>query len=148
MLQLYYTLGSPPSRAALMMIRILGLEVDVKKVDLLKGEQKTPEFLKLNPMHQLPVLVDGDFVVTESRAILAYLVNSRKPGSSWYPADPKARAHIDQLLHFEAVNFFELAAGILVRKHSLSLFANRVVFLSSAHQLASNFLLWRDERSS
>lgn len=148
MLQLYYTLGSPPSRAALMMIRILGLEVDVKKVDLLKGEQKTPEFLKVNPMHQVPALVDGDFVVTESRAILAYLVNSRKPGSSWYPADPKTRAHIDQLLHFEAVNFFELAAGILVRKHSLSLFTIRVVFLSPAHQLASNFLLRRDERSS
>lgn len=115
MLQLYYTSGSPPSRAVLMMIRILGLEVEVKKVDLMKGEQNSPEFLKINPMHQVPALVDGDFIVTESRAILAYLVNSTKPGSNWYPSDAKTRAVIDQLLFFDAISFFELAAGILVR---------------------------------
>lgn len=115
MLQLYYTLGSPPSRACLQIIRILGLEVEVKNLDLLKGEQLAPEYLKINPMHQVPALVDGDFVVTESRAIMAYLVNSRSPGSNLYPTDPKIRAIIDQRLYFDAINFFELAAGILVR---------------------------------
>lgn len=47
MLQLYYTGGSPPSRAVLHTIRVLGLEVEVKNVDLLKGENKTEEFLKV-----------------------------------------------------------------------------------------------------
>lgn len=116
MLQLYYTLGSPPSRAVLQTIRILGLSVEVKTVDLMKGENLSPEFLKLNPLHQVPVLVDGDFVVTESRAIMAYLVNSRKPGSDLYPSDAKKRAVVDQRLYFECNNFFELVASILVRE--------------------------------
>lgn len=117
MLQLYYTAGSPPSRAVLQTIRILGLDVEVKNLDLMKGENKTPEYLKINPMHQIPALVDGDFIVTESRAIMTYLVNSRKPGSDLYPSDPKKRALIDQRLYFDAINFFELAAAILVRKY-------------------------------
>lgn len=109
-------MGSPPSRAVLQTIRILGLDVEVTNVDLMQGENKSPEYLKLNPMHQVPVLVDGDFVLTESRAIMAYLVNSYKPGSNLYPIDPKKRALIDQRLYFDCVNFFELAASILVRR--------------------------------
>lgn len=116
MLQLYYASGSPPSRAVLQVFRILGLEVEVKTLDLLKREHLTPEFLKINPMHQVPTLVDGDFVVVESRAIMTYLVNSRKPGSELYPSDPRARALVDQRLYFDAINFFELAASILVNK--------------------------------
>ena len=117
MLELYYASGSPPSRAVLQVIRILGLEVEVKNIDLLKKrEQMTPEYLKLNPVHQVPTLIDGDLVVSESRAIMAYLVNSRKPGSDLYPTNPKVRALIDQRLYFEAINFFELAASILVRE--------------------------------
>lgn len=117
MLQLYYTVASPPSRAALHVIRILGLEVDVKNVDLAeKKEQLSPEYLKINPMHQVPVLVDGNFILAESRAIMAYLVNSRKSGHELYPTDPKVRALIDQRLYFDCVNFFELAASIVVSK--------------------------------
>lgn len=115
MLQLYYNPGSPPSRAVLQVIRILGLEVEVKTIDLLKTrENLSPEFLKINPMHQVPALVDGDFVLTESRAIMTYLVNSRKPGHELYPTDPKVRALIDQRLYFDAINVFELAASIVV----------------------------------
>lgn len=54
-----------------MTIRNLGLEVDIEEIDLAKNEQNKPEFLKLNPAHQVPVLVDNDFVVTESRSIQA-----------------------------------------------------------------------------
>lgn len=116
MLQLYYASGSPPSRAVLQTIRVLGLAVEIKTVDLMKGENLTAEFLKLNPIHQVPVLVDGDFVLSESRAIMAYLVNSHKPGSDLYSEDPMKRALVDQRLYFDCVNFFELAASILVRK--------------------------------
>lgn len=78
-MKLYYSIASPPSQAVLMTIRNLDLEVEIENVNLLAGEHMTPEFLKLNSLHQVPVLVDGNFVLTESRAILAYLVNSRKP---------------------------------------------------------------------
>lgn len=83
---------SPTARAVHMLAKQLELDFDVNEIDLLDGEQLKEEFLKLNPVHQVPVLVDGDFVLSESRAIMACLVNTRKPGSDLYPSDPKARA--------------------------------------------------------
>lgn len=114
-LKFYHAIGSPPSRGCLMLIRKLALNAEVKLVNLAAGEQNDPEFLKLNPMHQVPVLVDGDFVLSESRAILAYLVNSRQPGSSLYPTDPQARAVVDQRLYYDATVVFESNAQIIVR---------------------------------
>lgn len=102
---LYFTSGSPPSRAVLFLIRYLNIDVEVKNVNLLQGEQHSNEFLKLNPAHEVPTLVDGDFVLTESRAILAYLINSRKSGDDLYPSDPKRRARVDQRLSYDHVLF-------------------------------------------
>lgn len=113
-MKLFHTPGSPPSRSVLMTIRNLGLEVDIQIVDLATGEHLTPEFVKLNPMHQVPVLVDVDFVLSESRAIQAYLVNSKKPGSDLYPSDPQTRAIVDQLLYFDATAFFSVLKASLV----------------------------------
>lgn len=104
-LTLYFTPGSPPARAVLLLIRYLGVDVEVKSLDFGKKEQLSEEFIKLNPLHEVPTIVDGDFVLTESRAILQYLVNSRKPGSDLYPTDPKARARVDQRLCYDHVFF-------------------------------------------
>lgn len=114
-LKFYHGAGSPVSRACLLLIRKLGLDVEVKMVNLAAGEQNDSEFLKLNPLHQVPVLVDGDFVLTESRAILAYLVNKFQPGSSLYPSEAKARAIVDQRLYYDATVVFESSASIIVR---------------------------------
>jgi glutathione S-transferase len=113
-LTLYFAAGSPPSRACLMLLRILKLDVEVKNVNLAAGEQNQPEFLKLNPLHQVPVLVDGDFVLTEGRAILGYLMNKYSPGNSMYPTDPQKRAKIDQRLYYDATVVFDAAAQIIV----------------------------------
>lgn len=102
---LYFTAGSPPARAVLFLVRYLDIDVEVKNLNLLQREQHSDEFLKLNPAHEVPTLVDGDFVLTESRAILAYLINSRKPASDLYPTDPKARARVDQRLSYDHVLF-------------------------------------------
>jgi glutathione S-transferase len=112
-LKLYYTAISPPSRSVLLGIRSLGLNVEIDNVNLLKGEHHSERFLSLNPVHQVPVLVDDDFILTESRAILAYLVNKFKPNSSLYPADPKTRAMIDQRLHYDHTVFERNAAAIV-----------------------------------
>lgn len=101
-----------------MLIRKLGIKVEVKIVNLAAGEQNDPEFLKLNPLHQVPVLVDGDFVLAESRAILGYLINKFSSGSDLYPADPKARALVDQRLYYDATVVFESCAQIIVRTFS------------------------------
>jgi glutathione S-transferase len=52
----------------------------LKIVDILKGGQKSPEFIAINPMGKLPTLVDGDVVVTESAAISLYLADRYAAG--------------------------------------------------------------------
>lgn len=99
-----------------MLLRILDINAQIKQVDLGAGQQFDDEFLKLNPRHQIPVLVDGDFVVSESRAIMGYLVSSRKPGSPLYPVNSKARARVDQRLYYDAVVLFEQNAMAIVSR--------------------------------
>ena len=63
---------------------------------------------QLNPQHAIPVLVDGDFVISESRAAAAYLVTTYGwEGCTFYPADPKLRAIIDQRLYFDMGTFYK-----------------------------------------
>ena len=50
---------SPPCRAVFLVAKAIGLDCNLKVVNLEKGEQMTPEFLKMNPAHTVPVLVDG-----------------------------------------------------------------------------------------
>ena len=54
----------------------LGVDFETITVDLLAGEHRSPAFLKINPAGKLPVLVDGDMVLTESVAIVLYLAES------------------------------------------------------------------------
>lgn len=56
-LTLYYFPISPPARAVLLAIRNLGLDVDLKVVDIKSKDHLTPEFVKLNPRHQIPVRI-------------------------------------------------------------------------------------------
>lgn len=68
---------SPASRAftAYWMLEELGVPFDVKIVDIRKGEQKKPEYLKLNPAGKVPTLTDGPVVVSENPAIGVYLAD-------------------------------------------------------------------------
>ncbi|XP_059610859.1 glutathione S-transferase 1-1-like [Phlebotomus argentipes] len=101
-LKLYYYPPCPPYRAVLFAIENLKIEVEKIQVDLSKEEQLKPEFLKINPQHCLPTIDDDGYIMWESRAILAYLVNSRAPGSSFYPLDPKKRGLIDSRLSLDS----------------------------------------------
>src|SRR3546814_5665137 len=67
--------GTPPTRAlrAIWLLNELGLEYEHCPVDLMQGEARRPAFLDLNPAAKVPVLVDGDVVLTESAAIQLYL---------------------------------------------------------------------------
>jgi glutathione S-transferase len=68
---------SPASRAftAYWMLEELGVPFDVKTVDIRKGEQKEPGYLRLNPAGKVPTLTDGDVVVSENPAIGIYLAD-------------------------------------------------------------------------
>jgi glutathione S-transferase len=70
----------------------LGLPLELVPVDLTKGAQRTPDYLALNPTGRTPTLVDGDFVLSESTAIMQYIAD-QTPNTLW-PSDPRSRADI------------------------------------------------------
>ena len=74
---------SPASRAftAYWMLEEIGVAFDVKTVDIRKGEQKDPAYLKLNPAGKVPTLTDGDVVVSENPAIAIYLADRYSYGT-------------------------------------------------------------------
>ena len=73
-------------------------------VDLFTGEQYQSPFEKINPSHQVPVLEDGDFRLTESSAILKYLAD--KAGSPAYPKDPRQRARVNERMDWFNTGFY------------------------------------------
>ncbi|MFO0587503.1 MAG: glutathione S-transferase family protein [Polyangiaceae bacterium] len=83
----------PFSRASavIWMLEEVGVPYDLRFVDILKGEQKAPEVVALNPMGKLPVLTDGDTVVTESAAIGLYLADRYSAGKLAPAVDDPAR---------------------------------------------------------
>ncbi|CAD5117681.1 DgyrCDS6431 [Dimorphilus gyrociliatus] len=109
----YYFVVSPYCRSVLYAAEVLDVKLNKKVINLLKGEQKNEEFVKLNPHHKVPTLVDGDFVLGESRSILTYLFN--KYGKSkheyLYPKDLKKRAKIEQFLYYTATTVAPAVLG-------------------------------------
>ena len=72
-MKLYTNLFSPNARKVHAVANALGIELETQTVDLRGGEQRTPEYLALNPNGKVPTLVDGDTVLWESNAIMCYL---------------------------------------------------------------------------
>jgi glutathione S-transferase len=79
----------------------LGVPFDAEVVNLVAGEAQRPAFLKLNPAGKLPVLVDGDLVLTESVAIVVYLAD-KYPEKGLLPGEPGQRAQAHKWLLFAA----------------------------------------------
>ncbi|XP_077996084.1 glutathione S-transferase theta-1-like [Glandiceps talaboti] len=103
-LEVYFTILSQPSRAVLMFLESNGIPYTRKTLDLGKGEHRTEEFSKINPMMKVPAISDGDFNLTESVAILKYLANKYNVADHWYPKDIKKRAKVDEYLAWHHTN--------------------------------------------
>lgn len=67
---------------------------------------KSPSFLAINPMGTVPAATDSGCTINESNAILQYAADTTPSGHKFYPADPKARAHINKWLLWEASVWF------------------------------------------
>ncbi len=72
---------SPNTRRALFALEEYGAAYELVTVDLMSGEQKSPAYLALNPTGRVPALVDDDFVLWESNAILEYLAALHPDGT-------------------------------------------------------------------
>jgi glutathione S-transferase len=102
-MRLFYDPISTTSRAVTLFIAEAGLDIDLVHVNLLAGEQQGEDFRALNPAGKVPVLRDGDFVLTESSAILKYLADAA--GSPAYPADRQARARVNERMDWFNTGF-------------------------------------------
>ncbi|XP_072950859.1 glutathione S-transferase zeta class-like [Typha angustifolia] len=90
-LTLYSYWRSSCSQRVRIALNLKGLDYEYKAVNLLKGEQSNPEFVKINPIKYVPVLVDGDAVIADSFAIILYL-EDKYPQHPLLPQDLKKKA--------------------------------------------------------
>jgi len=95
--------GFPPTRSirVLWTLRELGVDFEFVNVNLMDGDNRRAEFLAVNPAGKIPALVDGDFVLTESVAIVLYLAGKYAEGGL-LPAKLEARAQVNRWLLFTA----------------------------------------------
>ncbi|MGB9430409.1 MAG: glutathione S-transferase family protein [Gammaproteobacteria bacterium] len=107
----YYSPLSANSHKVRIAAALLDIPLELQNVELPKGEQRAPDYLAINPMGKVPMLVDGDFVLPESAAITIYLAES-KPGNMLYPAERRARAEVNRWL-FWAASHWAPAIGAL-----------------------------------
>jgi glutathione S-transferase len=91
-MKLYYFPPSTNTRKVHAVAIHLQIDLDLRFVNLQKGEQHTPEFVQLNPTGRTPVLQDGEFILWESTAIMQYLA-TQVPNTLW-PESSQTRADI------------------------------------------------------
>ncbi|KAM4745036.1 glutathione S-transferase theta-3-like [Anableps anableps] len=115
-MELYLDLVSPPCRAVYLFAEALKIPYGFKLVELLAGQQYSEEFVRLNLVRKVPVLKDGSFVLTESTAILEYLVQKCSVADHWFPADLQQRARVNEYLSWQHLNLrYHCAKVFLLR---------------------------------
>jgi glutathione S-transferase len=98
-MKLYDYILSPSCYKVRLMAALVGLKLDLRPVDFHPGaEHRGPELLGLNPGGSIPILEDGDLILTESSAMLAYLAAKASP--EWLGGGAEETARIQQWLSF------------------------------------------------
>ena len=112
-LTLYYGSGSPYAWRAQLALEHKALAYELKILSFSAGDTRKPKFMALNPRHQVPVLVDGDFVLYESNAIVEYFDEAYPAtGAPLFPGDARTRALARRCI-LEVDNYFSKAADPL-----------------------------------
>ena len=102
-MKLYYDPVSTTSRVVSLFLRDQDIALEEEIISLFLGENQSDAFARLNPNRQVPVLVDGDFVLTECSAILKYV--AEREGSPAYPADLHGRARVNEAMDWFNTGF-------------------------------------------
>ncbi|MGK7946784.1 MAG: glutathione S-transferase family protein [Microcystaceae cyanobacterium] len=93
MIKLYGHELSGNSYKVRLFLELLQLDYEWVRVDLMKGEHKSPEYLALNPFGQVPLLIDGNLKLADAQAILVYLAK-QYGGEQWFPSDAVSLAEV------------------------------------------------------
>lgn len=119
---MYILYNHPFSQHARRIIALMeeaGLEYELRHVDLQKGEHLTPEYLAINPDHQVPAFVDGtgdkDVTICQSNAVLRYL-SAKHNLDNWYPREPATLGTVEQWLDWNQCKLAPTVADIVLNK--------------------------------
>jgi glutathione S-transferase len=104
MLKIYATPLSANGRKVLAVSRHLGLSPEIHEVNVYRGEGLSPKYLAINPSGKIPTLVDGEFVLSESNAILMYLAEVHAANRLW-SSESRQRGRIAQWLFWESAHW-------------------------------------------
>jgi glutathione S-transferase len=165
-LDFYHGHGSPFSWRVWLALEHKQVPYELKVLSFQAGDTEKPEFVAINPRHQVPTIVDDGFALWESMAILEYLDERFQGGKPLYPGDTRSRARIRRLaceiqvyLRAEAVDpivdeFFwkdgappdvdKVAKARAVLERELAVMAGQLQgdFLAGAEPTAADFMLY------
>ena len=86
---------------------VMKIDLELVSVSDMEGQRQGAEYLAINPLGQVPTLVEGDFVLRDSIAIIQYLERTHAPEKGWMPTAPQDIAQVDE--------WFAIAAGAMFR---------------------------------
>lgn len=112
-MKLYQLPLSPNCQKVIALAHELNITLELVRVDVFKGETRTPTLLAKNPNGKLPILEDGELVLWESNAMLAYLA-AKADRPDLAPTEPRARAELERWTFWQASHF-----GPAIRKVAL-----------------------------
>lgn len=119
MLAFYYGSGSPFAWRVWLALEHKGLPYEQRVISFDKRETQSPEYTKLNPRAKVPVIVDGDFTLYESAAILEYLDERFPDTPRLFPADLRERAIVRRVVretdHYVGVPVQAIARELFTR---------------------------------
>jgi glutathione S-transferase len=135
MYRLYHHPLSQHARRVMALLEEARLPYTLEHVALEEKQHLSARFLRINPNHQVPVLIDGDLVLTESNAILRYLC--RKHGL-WelYPRELAARARVDQWLDWNQSRLGRNVVDIVFNKVFLAPNGDAAAIARGRHAVA------------
>jgi glutathione S-transferase len=110
MIKLYGHEISGNSYKVRLMLALLSLDYEWVEVDLMQGEQKSPDYLAMNPFGQVPLLVDGETTLADAQAILVYLAR-QYGGEAWLPMTSGRSQTIGPLPMAQVIRWLSTAAG-------------------------------------
>ncbi|KAH8254281.1 hypothetical protein KR032_009231 [Drosophila birchii] len=103
-IRFYYDLLSPTARGLWLALKLSKKPIEYCPIALRKFEQLTDEYKKINRFQKVPAIVDGDFHLAETIAIIRYLADKGQFDEKLYPKSIEARARVDEFLEWQHLN--------------------------------------------